>query len=824
MCTYFNISGDGQMADVFIVAADPEVLQAFESQLRPYPLRVLCTSDIQALQAQFEQHSPVLLLVDLDAIADLFLPVYLWIEHDERFSSIPKIFVSGRASAQSKLVAFLEDHPQESVLKKPLQRASFVSRLQSSVERAQLLLADRTEGSAGLNVPNRMPQEPLPTTSQAFTRAWKGRQIGNITLEHELGRGGMGTVFLGFQKALDRHVAVKMILPELIHNARMMTRFQREALAIARLKSPYVVQVFDAGFTEEGAFYMVMEYLEGLDLEIQLRKKGAFSTSETLHIATQALEGLSVAHSAGIVHRDIKPSNLVLSPESHLTLTDFGLAQQNFDMRFTQEGTMLGTPYYFSPEQAAGQTIDARSDLYSLGIVLFELLTGHVPFMSDNLTELLYAHTHYELPDPRDSVADIPEDVVQILRRMSAKKPEDRYVDAESALLAVREARGDAHPMQNGHHSNASVSVGSSDVFSASSTSSSERASLALPGSGAVLPLDPSRRMGSFLMRSTGEIQTQGELFATAWVDSTQVLLAIVHQIESIVQMGVFQYILCESASEVLVLITRGAQAEGMVFSLHSVPSVLRMSVPLERSAVRSQSLVALSPLEQLRSIVGVDALILLAEDGRLCDSTFSSESHAQALAHQWVPILSLLSSLPLQGVDCCFSQGRILLWKVQHRYLVIWSTHKLNKSLLALLIQQQQDVLLSLAPIVPVESMQSSSWNAAYSEPVTPSSPLHSALTATDSFSSISLEGVDAPPSDGPLVSKDALRSVSQIFAQYIGPMAKLLLKKELKKLGFSASTLPESEVGTLFERLGARLDADKRDAFLEEVKALHP
>ncbi|MEM1009496.1 MAG: serine/threonine-protein kinase, partial [Myxococcota bacterium] len=203
-----------------------------------------------------------------------------------------------------------------------------------------------------------------------------GKQFGSATLESEIGRGAMGAVFRGHQNVLKRPVAVKIMLTNLMGDKTAAQRFHKEALATASLKSPHIVQIYDAGVTKDGLFFMVMEFLEGETLDTLLERKQHFHLQDAIHLIQQIASGLQTAHQSGLTHRDIKPSNIIVDPQQHATITDFGLVRNRSEVRQTQTNVILGTPAYLAPEQASNVEPDARTDIYSLGIVFYEMLTG----------------------------------------------------------------------------------------------------------------------------------------------------------------------------------------------------------------------------------------------------------------------------------------------------------------------------------------------------------------------------------------------------------------------------------------------------------------
>jgi serine/threonine protein kinase len=258
-------------------------------------------------------------------------------------------------------------------------------------------------------------------------------------LEHIAG-GGMAAVYQGRDNVLDRIVAVKVMDPQLGQDDEFVKRFILEAQATGRLSHPNIVNVYDAG-EEDGMYYMVMEFVEGITLKEYIIEKGFLSVEEAAEISAQICDGLAHAHKQGIIHRDIKPHNILCTPDGRYKLTDFGIARLvDAATHLTKTGTVMGSVHYFSPEQASGHNISYPSDLYSLGVVLFEMLTGSVPFDAKEHILVAMMHLHDEVPDPRLVQEDLPESFTQVLNRVLAKKPEDRYQTADEYKTALLQA------------------------------------------------------------------------------------------------------------------------------------------------------------------------------------------------------------------------------------------------------------------------------------------------------------------------------------------------------------------------------------------------
>ncbi|MFN3486851.1 MAG: serine/threonine-protein kinase, partial [Planctomycetota bacterium] len=245
-----------------------------------------------------------------------------------------------------------------------------------------------------------------------------------------LGRGGMGSVYRGRQVSVDRPAAVKILKQELTTSSEFVKRFHREAALLARLTDPHVVQVFGAG-EGEGCHFYAMEYVEGEDLGSRLKRGSKFSIEEIIQVALQVGKALQAAWRHRIVHRDIKPSNILVTRDGQIKVMDFGLAK-NPDMELTQSEVIMGTAKYMSPEQAQGEPVDVRSDLYSLGAVLYELATGRPPFTGESPTAVMYQHVHRAPRPPSELNPQIPPRLEALILKLLAKKPEDRPATPEA--------------------------------------------------------------------------------------------------------------------------------------------------------------------------------------------------------------------------------------------------------------------------------------------------------------------------------------------------------------------------------------------------------
>lgn len=271
------------------------------------------------------------------------------------------------------------------------------------------------------------------------------RTLGGYSLTEELGKGGMATVYKAYQPRLARWVAVKVLDPAYItDDSEVLARFRREARAVAALRHPNILTVYDYG-EEEGLAYIVMEYVEGGTLKDQLRGE-PFECQRAVSLSIGVGRALAFAHDQGIVHRDVKPANILLPRDDWPLLADFGLAKlQQARRALTQAGMILGTPDYTSPEQALGETADHRVDIYALGVVLYEMVTGELPFKAEKAFDVLLMHINEPPPRPRDLVSDIPELVEEIILKALAKTPDERYSTMKEMVARLELAQEAFH-------------------------------------------------------------------------------------------------------------------------------------------------------------------------------------------------------------------------------------------------------------------------------------------------------------------------------------------------------------------------------------------
>ncbi len=258
-----------------------------------------------------------------------------------------------------------------------------------------------------------------------------------------LGQGGMARVYRGLDRQLGRQVAIKVLASPFDRDREFVERFRREARAAAGLSHPNIVAVFDSG-SDDGTHFIVTELVEGETLADRLRRDGPMPPADAVAVAADIARALAAAHTRGLIHRDIKPGNVMLLPECRVKVVDFGIARAAGSDTLTNTGVVLGSTAYLSPEQAGGQPVDERADLYSLGCVLYEMLTGHVPFRADTPIATMYRHVNEDAPPP-STIAPVQPELEDVVLRCLEKDPKRRFASAaelEAALLAVPLAQG----------------------------------------------------------------------------------------------------------------------------------------------------------------------------------------------------------------------------------------------------------------------------------------------------------------------------------------------------------------------------------------------
>jgi serine/threonine protein kinase len=288
-------------------------------------------------------------------------------------------------------------------------------------------------------------------------------EYGRYRIVKEIGKGAMGVVYQAHDPQIDRLVALKVLRPDRVGNEEFAARFLREARAIGRMSHPRIVTIYDVG-EDHDTIFIAMEYLKGEPFD-EVMRSGRLGVRQSVEMVRQMAQTLDYAHSQGIVHRDIKPSNIILTAENKIKLTDFGIARiEDSTTGFqTRSGEILGTPHYMAPEQVTGQTVDGRSDLYSLGVILYELAAGRKPLTGNSIASILRAIAH-DIPEPPVAVAPlVPQELSDLIMTCLSKAPEDRFqtgrqlADALDAVLTGKAPGAGPYGRKNGGPHRSSV-------------------------------------------------------------------------------------------------------------------------------------------------------------------------------------------------------------------------------------------------------------------------------------------------------------------------------------------------------------------------------
>lgn len=256
-------------------------------------------------------------------------------------------------------------------------------------------------------------------------------------IKRTLGEGGMANVYLAHDLILDRDVSIKTLRLDLSNDEKTINRFRREAMAATELVHPNIVTIYDFD-DENGIQYLVMEYVDGMDLKTYIKQNFPIPLQQVIQILKQVLSAVSAAHKAGIIHRDLKPQNILIDRQGNAKISDFGIAMSNSEIAMTQTNTIMGSVHYLSPEQTRGAMATDKSDVYSLGIILYEMLVGQVPFSGENAVAIALKHTKSAIPFVRNFDSSIPQALENVVLKATAKAPSDRYASVDEMLLDLR--------------------------------------------------------------------------------------------------------------------------------------------------------------------------------------------------------------------------------------------------------------------------------------------------------------------------------------------------------------------------------------------------
>jgi serine/threonine protein kinase len=762
------------METILLLEALSNHAEMMRTHLEKHNFKVLISpSAIQAKEI-LEKQEPDLLVVDLNVADQEFFQFYDWVLERPQSSLIPRLFIAGKM--QQDIAERLETNNKETVLNKPLD----VNRFISTIGRLKA-------GKSPILRKNR---------KQDYFETLIGKKIGSSTILKEIGRGGMGAVFLGHQENLDRKVAVKLLLPEMVGDPTALERFQREALAIARLKSPHIVQIFDFGELDTHAFHITMEYIPGQTLDHILRHKGRFPLAKALSVVTQVANGLTAAHDAGLIHRDIKPSNLIMDNKGHVTITDFGLVRPQMKQNQTQSGMIVGTPHYLPPEQTSEAPLDARSDIYSLGIVFYHLIVGHPPYLSNNPMEILMKHMSEALPDPRKFVPSIPQEVVDILERMTAKDPGDRYINCRELLWDLKSREIDdsgdvAHTKPKSKHLKEDSSVLPSVTVDTSLFQGHSELKKQFP---ALFTHD--NILGAMTLSETGTLLNSQGRFPMEWKNAIYVLQESTIELNAAAKLGPWHFKILETADEVLALFPEGNNLGTMLVSqkdTHSFSSASLKSSSGSFINVKHSS----DPIRQVAAIAGVTDVLLFDRTGQLMDYSLHDEKSLEVYNLRFSPVAQIIQSLAfsITGVDLWFEKGRILSWNLDNGILFVIASLGVSRSFLSIYITAHLDQL-----------------NTGTMTAIIADKGKSAPLVKTDTIS-IKKEVKDPVP-------VELMEKVQLQLAHLVGPIAKVVLSKQCKKMGYSRGRFPNEKLIDLVKTVAANVEESKQNEFIDNVQ----
>lgn len=772
------------MKRIQLIEADAKHEQVLRSQLADQGFQVTVSLNIDEARKQLHEIVPDLLVISLNLDDPLFFEFYRWLCRTFPWSKIPRLFISG--DKLTEIARELEIEENEEIFSKPIDIARFISTIKQ--------LSALRSGA-------------FKKTDEDYLAAVPGRKIGSVIIKEEIGRGGMGAVFLGYQETLERRVAVKLLLPDKMGDPFAMQRFQREAVAIAGLKSPHIVQVFDFGEIDHNVFYISMEYLEGKTLEQYVKEKKKLSIAETLPIISQVAGGLIVAHDAGMVHRDIKPSNLIMDKKNHVTITDFGLVQPRKKTEKTQSGTIIGSPHYMPPEQASGEAMDARSDIYSLGIIFYRLIVGEVPFTGENPVKIMLRHINDPLPDPRASVPAVPVKAAGIIKKMTEKNPAHRYPECRTLLadLASADLYDDktiTAPLlreQTPH----TVKIDKAAVEPEFEKKILELSSL--------LPTLFSREklLATITMTPSGSfINRQGQ-FPDEWKNSLFLLQENIKQVNAAVNLGPWRFfVISTKPRATTVKLTTSPQdappgggnstnssAEGRLAALF--PGEMNVEVLFfegkgmgENNGTARQKETGIEPVRQLCAIAGVRRVFLFDREGELAANRQSTGYRNEDYGSRLSPAALLMQSVPLNiaFMDMWFKKGRVLIRKIETGTLFILAEPDTSFSFLSMFIDSNLDRL-----------------NRAAQKKTPPGADMIEQTREVEGSVPLSL-----------------LEKIRLEFTRMTGPIGKVVFEKAIHRSGFGKDRFPFSQVPQLIEELAKKIGPGEQQAFKDKIRDL--
>ncbi|UCH98327.1 MAG: protein kinase [Candidatus Aminicenantes bacterium] len=762
------------MATILVLEGISKHADMIRTHLEKQEFKVWLSPSIIEGRKVLEKQLPDFLVIDLNVADKGFFEFYRWILANHKTAGIPRLFISGKM--QAELAKQLQTENKETILNKPLDINRFLStvnKLKSAKNKSPIITKYR---------------------EQDYFSTLLGKPIGPAIIKKEIGRGGMGAVFLGVQESLDREVAIKLLLPELVGDDAAIERFQREALSIAKLKSPHIVQIFDFGELDNHALYIIMEYLPGQTVDQYLKRNGSFPLEKAISVIIQVATGLQAAHDAGLIHRDIKPSNLIMNNKGHVTITDFGLVRPQKKLKHTQSGILVGTPHYMPPELASDTPLDARSDIYSLGMVFYHLIAGHPPFLSNNPMEILMKHLNEPLPDLRKAIPDFPREVYDIIERMTAKDPKERYINCRELLWDLKsQERKYVTPTSPLSRPGQEEGIATEKVAKIKVDSS------LFPGLSRLRNQFPAifsqdNLLGTMTISASGSLVSRNGEFPEEWKNAIFILHESTTQLDDTVRLGKWKFKLVETADEILAVFPQGKNLGTMMYSNKDTGSFSSASLK-NVSASFESGRQSKNPIRQIASIAGVFDVLLFNPDGQLADYVLKDSHRLGDYNRRLPPVSQIIQSISfnISGLDLWYEKGRVLLWRLDSGILFIIASVDISRSFLSIYITANLEKL-NTAAIIQTAVVEDANKKK------------------------------KTPPKKEPQVNNpvppDLMEKIQLELARMIGPIAKVVLSKECKQLGYSRGNFPDDQMSSLIQKLTKHVEDSKQEQFNHRVQ----
>lgn len=753
------------MDTILLLEANAKHADIIRQHLEKNNFNVLLSATISEAKNRLEQQLPDFLVIDLNLSSDTFLEFYQWIKETPGISETPRLFIAGKM--HEEMAQKLKSENNETVLEKPLDIRQFIQAIHRQKSLQTEILDSESE--------------------KDYISSFIRKKIGPAIIQKLIGRGGMGAVFLGYQESLKRQVAVKLLLPDMVGDAAASERFKREAQATAQLRSPHIVQIFDFAELKNHIFYIIMEYLHGETIETYLNRSGKFPLEKAVSVILQVARGLSIAHDAGLIHRDIKPSNLIMNTKGHVTITDFGLVKIQKSVKQTQTGMVFGTPQYISPEQTSGERQDPRSDIYSLGIVFYHLLTGNLPFISNQAVELMMKHLTEPLPDPREIVPSIPQRLVEILSRMTAKDPNDRYINCRELLweleaLDLKYTPAKSIPVEK------KSGIPSPGIDKVAIDTTLNQGFVELNKHFPSICVQ-EKLLGTMTLSETGNILNQQGQVPERWKNILYIFYESTKQLNAAAELGKWHFTITSTPADVAALFPQKPILGTMVFNQKET------TLSSQSLQIQSDDLAAgqtsVEPIKKISSIAGVINTLLFDANGELVDTNIKDTAALKQYKLRFSPVTQIIRSINfvITDIDIWFDKGRILVWKLETGMLFLITSLDISKSFLSIFV------------LTHLEQLNTSTQADKLRQPV------EKILVHL--------------PVDNP-ASPKLLQDIQLELARMVGPIAKVLLAKEIKKMGYSKSNFPEDQLQELIEKLTKGVDKSRRQQFIDNLQDL--